>query len=529
MKYKIHRLCRDNNTVRRLKKEEKKFNLPQSEYTTGIDLFTFINNIINNCPDDYALIVHDDVILPMNISDNIQRCIKSANNFLGEENWGVIGNAGVEVLTKKVLLYLSDPNIRMIVPSTKHPELVESVDGNVMLLNLKNIRRRNILLPKNLKGFHLYDLILSLEIQKNNLVCAVSSLLYSRHLSGGSRENFKKALDDETFQDYFAQNYSNRIITSINGDITVKQQMGDNRNKRVEDLVKNNLTEVFKDKSFKLFLLIELDRQDTKIFKLLESIKLFKDKLRDKIDVRIVFITSRNTEQEKHRIENITLRYQSLEISTIYIKDRQNYFQQLCDNITLDKSTYLSIISADYIVLSDWSSTLPYLFSTSELIISPKGNSEEDTSNSLIQNLLSGNPEKQSPQVSSMIFNSTLLERLVEKDLLVPRSLENYIVFLASVKDKNPKIVKSPFYKISGNDPSKKLYLNYEYTTVMARLVNEDLIPQSFFKFLSAREEHWYKIVDQLYNEINNFKQNFVWKILKKLGRFKRILRKNST
>jgi len=81
MEFKIHRLCRDNDTIRRLKKEEKEYNLPHTEYVTGIDLFTFINNIINNCTDDYALIVHDDVILPINISDNVKECIKSIKIF----------------------------------------------------------------------------------------------------------------------------------------------------------------------------------------------------------------------------------------------------------------------------------------------------------------------------------------------------------------------------------------------------------------------------------------------------------------
>ena len=85
MIYKIHRLCRDTKTIEKLKKEEKKFNLPKTEYVTGIDLFTFINYITRDCKEDYALICHDDVILPLNISEKVELCIKSANDFLGED------------------------------------------------------------------------------------------------------------------------------------------------------------------------------------------------------------------------------------------------------------------------------------------------------------------------------------------------------------------------------------------------------------------------------------------------------------
>jgi len=529
MKYKIYRLCRNSKTVKRLKKEEKQFNLPQSEYITGIDLFTFINNIINKCPDDYALVVHDDVILPTNISDNVQKCIKSVDDFLGEENWGVIGNAGVEVLTKRVLLYLSDPNIKMIVPSTQHPKLVESVDGNTMLLNLKNIRREKISLPKSLTGFHLYDLILSFEIQRNNLLCAVSSLLYCRHSSGGSRSNFREHLMKKDFQDYFSQNYSNTVITSINGDISVNQQLKNNKKNNIEDIVKNNLTKVFKEKSFKLFFLIELDKQSTKISQLLESIKVFKAQVASQVNIRTVFVISDNSTEEKHRIEKISLQYESLETSTICVKDRQKYFQKLCEGIDPNKDTYISIIKDDYIILTDWCSILQYLLSSSELIVSPNNNAQEvHPVSSFSQDILSGDPDRQYHQMSSMIFNSTLLSKIAEKDFLIPRDLENYIVFLSSINDKEAKIVKTPFYKIPEISLRNQTKLNYEYTTVMAHLVNENLIPQSFFKFFIAREEHWHKLVDQLSFEFNSLRQNFIWKTLEKWRSFKKILRKDS-
>ena len=91
---------------------------------------------------------------------------------MGEENWAVIGNAGIQILSKKVLHYLTDPNINILPPSTHNPQIVESIDGNVMLLNIKNLRTNNILLPKNLSGFHLYDLTLLRITKKRTIMCS---------------------------------------------------------------------------------------------------------------------------------------------------------------------------------------------------------------------------------------------------------------------------------------------------------------------------------------------------------------------
>jgi len=228
MKYKIYRLCRSQEKIEELKREEDLYSLPKTKYVTGIDMYQFINDIIENSQEDYALLCHDDVVLPLTINENIEKCIKSANDFLGEENWGIIGNAGIQIFTKKVLLYLTDPNIKLLPPKTEVPELVESIDGNTMLLNLRNIREKKVALPSHLSGFHLYDLILCLEAQKKGLLCAVSSYLFVSHLSGGNRQAFIDSWHTEMFQKYFSKTFSNKVISSLNGEITISQPHREN-------------------------------------------------------------------------------------------------------------------------------------------------------------------------------------------------------------------------------------------------------------------------------------------------------------
>jgi hypothetical protein len=513
MEFKIHRLCRDNDTIRRLKKREKEYNLPQTEYVTGIDLFTFINNIIDSCTDDYALIVHDDVILPMNISDNVEECIKSANDSLGKDNWGVIGNAGVEVFTKKVLLYLADPNIKMIVPRTERPQLVESVDGNTMLLNLRNLRKKVVRLPQKLSGFHLYDLILSLESQRKNLVCAVSSLLYTKHLSGGSREKFKENVTKEVFQTYFSETYANEVITSINGDIPIQEQAKDNNSKSIEDIVQDNVFQLYKNESFKLYLIVEFDKDSKRIFNLLDSIKTFKQLMPEKIDIRTGFVVHKNTKPEKSVIKKIKEQYPSIGIFNINIDNRRNYFGQLSTSIPSGENIYVSIIDDNYTVESDLALYLQYLLSSSDMIIS---NSNGEKNDAVDKELLSGNFYNCPNLGSNMIFNSTLLEEIAEKNILVPKGLENYILYLYFAKDINPKIAKDSFYKITDNIFADDDKFSYENTTVMAQLVNEGIVPTNYFNFFQEREDYWHNITDQLYSEFISFKQSSIWKIINK-------------
>lgn len=45
MNYQIYRLCRDNERIESLRREEKEFSLPPTEYVTGIDMYTFINDV----------------------------------------------------------------------------------------------------------------------------------------------------------------------------------------------------------------------------------------------------------------------------------------------------------------------------------------------------------------------------------------------------------------------------------------------------------------------------------------------------
>lgn len=497
MEFKIHRLCRDNNTIRRLKKEEKEYNLPQTEYVTGIDLFTFINNIIDNCTDDYALIVHDDVILPMNISDNVKECIKSANDFLGKDNWGVIGNAGVEVFTKKVLLYLTDPNIKMIVPRKERPQLVESVDGNIMLLNLKNMKEKNVLLPRNLSGYHLYDLILSFESQRKGLACAVSSSLYLTHLSGGNREAFTKITKEEQFQNYFRFNYSNKIITSINGPINIETDNTSRERKSIEDIIDQNILSIFSDKKFNLHLIVKLKKDKDINKNLFNSIKIFEKNLNHNISLYLHKVTFKDS------LKNIIL------------------------NIKDEDSSFVLILGNEGEILPEFAKYLQLMFSNSNLLIGDTVIYKESYKiektrvlSSSIDNCFSGTTKI---PIHSAIYNLSILKSFV-KEFDDENLYNSYFILMYSLMYETPKSYPLPFISVPNSvyhtikDPS------YEKTTIMSELINRDFLPESYYNFFMKKNKEKEEILNYYYpdfEEFNAFKKGLIWKTLEKYRQIK--------
>ncbi|MCX6717234.1 MAG: hypothetical protein NTU76_00975, partial [Candidatus Taylorbacteria bacterium] len=165
-KFSIYRLCRNEEVFVRLKKENNKYPFIQNILVTNLNYFEFINKIIAECQDEYALVCHDDVTLPLDISYRISETITKANEEFGNDSWGVVSNSGVEFLSNKSLKYFKDNDFISIQPGSLKPRLAVFLDDNTLLLNLKNIRENSISLPNKFEGFHLYNFILLVECYK---------------------------------------------------------------------------------------------------------------------------------------------------------------------------------------------------------------------------------------------------------------------------------------------------------------------------------------------------------------------------
>lgn len=474
MDYQIYRLCRDNQRIKSLKKEETKYSLPETDYTTSVDMYTFINNIILNCNKDYALLCHDDVVLPLTIDKHIQECIKSANNFIGEENWAVIGNAGIEVLTKRVLHYLTDPDIKIIPPYTSHPDLVESIDGNTILLNIKNLREHNVFLPKSLSGFHLYDIILCLESQKKGLLCAVSSHLFVTHLSGGNRQAFTEAWHTSMFQDYFSNNFNNQSISSVNGDIVIYKKVRDS-NVDIEETFKKNIFKAFRDKNFTLNILT--GNINSEILDLKEKIP-----------------------------KNISLNILSGES-----------MEKLLQKVEAKEHSFSIILRSGDILSKDFIKYLQFMMSDSDIIVgNTMMNAEQIESASNIYDIYTG---KREYPMNLTIYDTKLLKFVLDQFTLNNNILDDYLILATASKYAQIKTYPVLFGERKYEEEMVDIK-GYIYTSLLSQITNNNLIENNFYNFLRDSTQ---KLQNQIYSmtpdyyEFASFKKGIIWKVIQVL------------
>lgn len=569
MKYKIYRLCRNKKTIEKLKKEERKYRLPKTEYSTGIDMFTFINNILKNSKEDFALLCHEDVIIPENIESNMKNCIESANKYVGENNWGIIGNAGLKVLSKETITYLSDPHTRILPPRTETPEIAESLDGNTMLLNLKTLREKNVSMPSNLKGYHLYDLIFSLETYKKGLMCLISSWLYVKHLSCGNYDSFIKASKEKQFQEYFKKNFSNHTITSINDNIPIDRDYLylSNPEKEsppsVESIVSKTISSIFKENNFDLHILTRLHIKSNKIYRLFDSIRILNQKLNPKIKLHIhIGINNISEKDIKPFIEKLKSEYVELDIQEKYIKNISRYarvdsLKELVLDLENKENSFAWIVDYDDFIIPMFSDNIQFMLSNSEIFI---GNStifdetwrEDETipissrfryfcSYKDVNNLYGG---VNSVPVCSCIYNVKVIREVFEENEILGDYYEDYaILLLASMKHSirnYPIDIAGISYHGTNTVLEKdRTHWDYSYATFLSEIVNKGLVNKNLFKLTRAilsekrcletrvrdiQAEKTY--LETRVAEFDAFRSGLIWKALTKYRNLKKFLRK---
>lgn len=544
MEFKVYRLCRDNKKIKELREQELKYFLPESICMSGIDLYSFINKVIKDCKDDYALLCHDDIILPQNIERNVSNCINSANEYLGFNNWGVIGNAGLEIISKRTITFLSDPHTKVLPYSTKNPIIVESVDGNTMLLNIKALREKNISLPKGLSGYHLYDVILCMEAYKKGLVCAISSWLYVKHLSKGNYDSFKKAIREEQYQEYFRSSFSNHVITTINDLIEVRRNYKHLENiglrlKSYEDTVNNVVNNLFKSRKITLNILIRLHKESKKFIRLLDYINILQEKIDKNITLKVLIGINNVTKEEiGDYITNIKKDFEFLNITDIYIENtdkqypRVNALKKMVEKVYKDENSYIWIVDYDDFIMPEIAQYLQYILYNEDVVI---GNSQvfrEEWENG------SDIPVRSTPDhiitidnvkkllhgsiflpICSVIYKAKVLDDIFKNNDLVGDYFEDYAITLLALKDNNYKCVPISFAGISYHGSNTvveedRTHWDYSYTSFLSEIINKELFKKLYYENMSAMNT-----TDYL--EFEGFKKGLIWRSLQKYRKIK--------
>jgi GR25 family glycosyltransferase involved in LPS biosynthesis len=179
--------------------------------------FDLLNNLIQTSKQPYICVVHDDVLLCADFNSRVEDLIRQLD--IDWPNWGLVGNAAmlsmrVGYSATDIVRYLSDPRggpnlAGFILPA-------QSIDGNVMLLNLRAMRDARIILP-SFDGFQLYDIVLSIETIAAGLGVYVAPQLACWHYSKGNQGEFDRSRVADAFNKYLLLRLRNRSIKTLDG------------------------------------------------------------------------------------------------------------------------------------------------------------------------------------------------------------------------------------------------------------------------------------------------------------------------
>lgn len=308
----IYRLCRDDESKNRIILECEKYCFRDNVFLIGYNYFKLLNKIIIECVDDFALVCHNDVILPLNIDDKIKECITKSDLEFGRNSWGIIGNFGIEYLSWKIIRYLGYPDSFIIPYMSIKPSPVVYLDGNSLLLNIKNLRDNNVCLPEHLSCSPFYAFILSVESYKKNLVCAVDSSLYVFLRSSFNQKNINEVTEVSDFRDYWIKQFVNHNVITNTGLINVIGNLDYLRNDTDDnrydfyDIVHKVLEKIHNQKPRKIIYIItntQLNRINL-LRRLLDTLMMASEFVKD---IEFKFFISVNNVLVKNNLSYITI------------------------------------------------------------------------------------------------------------------------------------------------------------------------------------------------------------------------------
>lgn len=378
-------LCRDDKTKDKLEYEMETYGFQDINLVTGLDYFTFLDKIIVDSRYDFALVCHDDVVMPINMAERARIAIENANNQFGAGKWGVLGNAGVEYLSNKTVTFIRDPHTALI-PYRSKPLPVVSIDGNTLLLNLKALKEKSVRMPEELSGFHLYDMSLLIECYRKGLVCAIDPELFVFHKSGGNQEAFDHEVKHGKFPEYWRKLFINNSVLTINGPISIetsldylKRDSSDTR-KDFYNLVSELLYEARGNKNKKTIFVITRTQLNRLNFlrRFLDSCRIATAINSGEVALRILLAANNldiSDEEAENTLSKLTKEYHDLDIDYIIVRQGSKQYPRVASineaikRIPTHTDCYVWIVDDDDFILPDTIKKLPQLLDTDTILV----------------------------------------------------------------------------------------------------------------------------------------------------------------
>lgn len=513
-KFSIYRLCRNKKTEDRLKSESEKYGFEWVHLAGSQNYFEFLSKVISECPDDFALVCHDDVVLPVDIQRKVDAAIANADEEFGKDSWGIIGNAGVEYLSLKISRFLRDSHFSTVPPGSSKSIPVVFIDDNTLLLNLKNLREKAVSFPKEFGGFELFGFVLLVECYKKNLVSAIDSNLFVMHKSLGDRTAFDKAIKSKQFENYWRSSFSNHSIETING----AKKIGWEKEVSKKDFyvfVSDVLKDLYAKRNKKNIYIVTrttLDRKNM-LRRNLEAVRKANSTYAKDLNLKVVLsINNIDFQAAKATIESLKKEYSDLDIDFLFVersKDkypRVSAIEEAVRSVPDEKNSHIWIVDADDFVLPEALKYFPIILNDKQILVAnsvvfeEKWDNEKNTSAPVASKKKKIFDTKEYYKcflgdnyvpMCSAIYPAKLLMKIFEDYSLRGDYFEDYTIFMLAQNEMDVahypiSIAGISFHGDNTVAEKNRTHWDHSYATFVSEIVNSNLIRNWVFDFANG-------------------------------------------
>lgn len=514
--FSIYRLCRNSQTCEKLKTDSEKYGFQKSNFYFNVPYFKIIEDVLEKCEDDVALICHGDTILPLDISFRINSAIENAVNKVGE-NWGMIGNFGIEFLSYRKIKFIRDFNSKMIPAGSEYSKPVVYIDDNLLVLNVKVLRERKLKVFELEVNSKIFSNILLAECYLKDLICFVDSNLFVFHKNLESNFKFNNTNEKNIFCEYWQSRFINNAYLIPNKVISLKnflryldRDSGDGRVDFYKKIEENILRNINKKIELNIIIRTQLKRLNY-IYRSLDLIVASNTYNKD-LALNVILVVnntlSSNLEEDINKIKdkyndiiNITFifseksglypRVQSIKDGVIAIKNEASFVWIVDDDDFIFPNTlkyFTSLLNHNQIFIGD------------SVVFNEKWNTHSFPEYSRKDRLMNGREyckvlsgDNHIP-VCSVIYPINVLKTIFNENNLNGDYAEDYTILLLALNK-----YSSVYYPLSvagisvhgGNTVTEKdrTHWDYSYVTFMSEIVNSGFVKEWMFDFMESEKK----------------------------------------
>ncbi len=484
----------------------EKYGFGPIEVVRGGDYCKLINSIIENCTSEYALVSRGKVFWPIGIGSAIDSAIESANEEFGPARWGIVGNCGIEFISHRKIEYLQTRFCKIIPSCSGKPRLATALDGNTLLLNIRNLREHSVRIPYGLSGLSIPGLVLVMEGYRQNLVSAVDSALYVFDQTDVDEYSYKTESRKSKFRKYWSSTFLNKSIDTVYGTIKLDNSV-DHLKKNSSDTrldyyshVASVVRDLYSSKPKPVLNIVARTRLErpNQLRRLLDTIRMARSFSQDMLDLKVV-LAANNLGQSSCGTEWVLAEYPEME----FVISRENPsihgYPRVCAVRSavdlVEEDSFIWFVDDDDFVYPESLQYLPPFLSPKTVFVGDSAIFDEEWSGEEtfpLKSRKSGIYKSDDYQecvlgenpipFCSVIYPSALLKDICSRFTLTGDYCEDYALFLiasSSATVMNVPLLIAGVSRHGGGTVSQKdrTHWNYSYASFVSEIVRMGVFP----------------------------------------------------